>query len=115
MYLTSLERFHAALTETYGSYPFTSIPSAIAALATNCDCGVCATKGRITVCHKNVPAVISKITTVLGAAGINISSMANQSRGDYAYSLLDIEASAPEAVVEELSAIEGVIKVRVIK
>ena len=81
----------------------------------NCDCGVCATKGRITVCHKNVPAVISKITTVLGAAGINISSMANQSRGDYAYSLLDIEASAPEAVVEELSAIEGVIKVRVIK
>ena len=81
----------------------------------NCDCGVCATKGRITVCHKNVPTVISKITTVLGAAGINISSMANQSRGDYAYSLLDIEASAPEAVVEELSAIEGVIKVRVIK
>ena len=81
----------------------------------NCDCGVCATEGRITVCHKNVPAVISKITTVLGAAGINISSMANQSRGDYAYSLLDIEASAPEAVVEELSAIEGVIKVRVIK
>ena len=76
---------------------------------------VCATKGRITVCHKNVPTVISKITTVLGAAGINISSMANQSRGDYAYSLLDIEASAPEAVVEELSAIEGVIKVRVIK
>ena len=81
----------------------------------NCDCGVCATEGRITVCHKNVPAVISKITTVLGAAGINIASMANQSRGDYAYSLLDIEASAPEAVVEELSAIEGVIKVRVIK
>jgi len=81
----------------------------------NCDCGVCATKGRITVCHKNVPTVISKITTVLGAAGINISSMANQSRGDYAYSLLDIEASAPEAVVEELSAIQGVIKVRVIK
>ena len=81
----------------------------------NCDCGVCATKGRITVCHKNVPAVISKITTVLGAAGINIASMANQSRGDYAYSLLDIEASASEAVVEELSAIEGVIKVRVIK
>ena len=81
----------------------------------NCDCGVCATEGRITVCHKNVPAVISKITTVLGAAGINISSMANQSRGDYAYSLLDIESSASDAVVEELSAIEGVIKVRVIK
>ena len=81
----------------------------------NCDCGVCATEGRITVCHKNVPAVISKITTVLGAAGINIASMANQSRGDYAYSLLDIESSASDAVVEELSAIEGVIKVRVIK
>ena len=41
--------------------------------------------------------------------------MANQSRGDYAYSLLDIEASAPEAVVEELSAIEGVIKVIISK
>ena len=81
----------------------------------NCDMGVCQTEGRVAACHKNVPAVISKITTVLGAAGINISSMSNQSRGDFAYSLLDIDKSAPESVVEELAAIEGVIKVRVVK
>jgi len=81
----------------------------------NCDCGVCQTAGRVAVCHKNVPDVISKITSVMGKEGINISSMANQSRGDFAYSLLDIDKTASEAVVAELAAIAGVIKVRVVK
>ena len=56
----------------------------------NCDMGVCQTEGRVAVCHKNIPAVISKITTVMGSEGINISSMSNPSRGDFAYSLLAI-------------------------
>lgn len=80
-----------------------------------CDMGMCQTAGRVAVCHKNVPAVISKITSVMGNAHINIEEMANKSRGEYAYSLLDIDKTADEAVVEQLAAIEGVIKVRVIK
>lgn len=80
-----------------------------------CDMGVCATAGRVAVCHKNVPTVISKITSVLGEAGINIEEMANKSRGDYAYSLLDIDKSADDSVIDKLASIEGVIKVRVVK
>lgn len=80
-----------------------------------CDMGICNTEGRVAICHKNVPAVISKITTVMGNAGINIEEMANKSRGDYAYSMLDICGKANEDVVAALQAIDGVIKVRVIK
>ena len=80
-----------------------------------CDMRVCNTAGRVAICHKNVPAVISKITSVMGDAGINIEEMANKSRGDYAYSLLDTATPVSDDVVGKLSAIEGVIKVRVIK
>ena len=80
-----------------------------------CDMGVRNTAGRVAICHKNVPAVISKITSVMGDAGINIEEMANKSRGDYAYSLLDTATPVSDDVVGKLSAIEGVIKVRVIK
>ena len=81
----------------------------------NCDCGVCTSAGRVTVCHKNVPAIISKLTSVMGDAGINIDSMDNKSRGDYAYSVLDTGAAITEDVAAKLSAIDGVIKVRVVK
>ena len=81
----------------------------------NCDCGVCTSAGRVTVCHKNVPAIISKLTSVMGDAGINIESMDNKSRGDYAYSVLDTGSAITEDVAAKLSAIDGVIKVRVVK
>ena len=80
----------------------------------NCDMGTCKTAGRVAVCHKNVPAVISKITSVMGDEGINIEEMSNKSRGDYAYSMLDISEPASDSVVDKLSAIDGVIKVRVV-
>lgn len=81
----------------------------------NCDCGVCTSAGRVTVCHKNVPAIISKLTSVMGDAGINIESMDNKSRGDYAYSVLDTGSAITDDVTAKLSAIDGVIKVRVVK
>jgi D-3-phosphoglycerate dehydrogenase len=80
-----------------------------------CDMGVCSATGRVAVCHKNIPAVISKITTIVGEAGINIEEMANKSRGDYAYSLIDIDKNADDSVIEKLATIDGVIKVRVVK
>lgn len=80
-----------------------------------CDMGVCQTEGRIAVCHKNVPDIISKITSVFGTAGINIESMSNKSRGDYAYSLLDIDKVADESVIQKLAELTGIIKVRVVK
>ena len=80
-----------------------------------CDMGICSSIGRISICHKNVPAVISKITSVMGDAGINIDEMANKSRGDYAYSLLDVSTAVSDDVVSKLNAIDGVVKVRIVK
>lgn len=80
-----------------------------------CDMGVCATAGRVAICHKNIPNVISKITTAFGEAQINIEAMSNQSRNDYAYSLLDIDKKTDDDVIAKISAIDGIIKVRVVK
>lgn len=79
-----------------------------------CNMGVCASASRVAVCHKNIKNTISKITNTFGNADINIANMVNVSRGDYAYSLLDLETAAPESVIEELKNSEGVLKVRVV-
>lgn len=81
----------------------------------NCDMGVCAGAGRVAVLHKNIKGIIGRYTAVLGNNNINISDMTNKSRGDYAYSLLDIDSQMTDAAVEQLKEIEGVLKVRVIK
>ena len=71
--------------------------------------------GRIAVFHKNVPNTISKITAAVGDTGVNISDMTNKSKDDYAYTLLDVDKAADDALISSLEAIEGVIKVRVVK
>lgn len=80
-----------------------------------CDMGVCTQPGRIAVLHKNVPNIISGLTTAFGEKGINIDKMMNQSRGEYAYSLLDIDKSDATEIAEEISKKDGILKVRVIK
>ena len=77
------------------------------------DAGVCADKARITVCHKNVPNMVAQFTAVLGEDNINISNMVNKSRGDYAYTILDVD-KATAATAEKLAKIENVFKARVI-
>ena len=80
-----------------------------------CDAGVCETAGRVTICHKNVPDMIHKFTAVFGAANVNIEHMMNKSRGDYAYTVLDITSPATSEIVENLAKIDGALKVRVVK
>ncbi len=80
-----------------------------------CDAGVCTTEGRIAVAHKNVHSMLSKFTNVFAKDGINIENMVNKSRGDFAYTIFDICSEATEAIVKDLEAIDGVIKVRIIK
>ena len=70
---------------------------------------------KICVLHKNVPAVISEITTILGKASINIDNMINASKKDYAYTLIDAAGNISEDIAAKLSTAENVIKVRVIK
>ncbi len=81
----------------------------------NCDAGICSTEGRITICHKNVPNMISRFTALFSKDGVNIETMLTKSRGDYAYTILDICSSSTDKVVKELKALSGVIRVRVIK
>ena len=70
---------------------------------------------KICVMHKNVPAVISALTTALGEAGINIDNMLNKSKKDYAYTMIDTSGDVSDAVIEKLKAVDTVIRVRVIK
>lgn len=81
----------------------------------NCDMGVCTVSGRVAVLHKNIANMITKFTGVFGEAGINITDMTNKSRGDYAYTLMDIEAPANDEIITKLNAIDGVFRVRVVK
>lgn len=81
----------------------------------NCDAGVCSTQGRITIAHKNVPNMLSQFTALFSKDGVNIENMVNKSRGNYAYSIFDICSDVKDDVVKELEAVEGVIRVRVIK
>ena len=81
----------------------------------NCDAGVCQTKGRIAILHRNIPHMLTQFTGAYSDAGVNITDMVNKSKGDYAYTVLDVEASKNEEVVVKLAAIKGVLKVRIVK
>ncbi len=81
----------------------------------NCDMGICATVGRIAILHKNIPNSLSRFTAVMAGENINIAGLMNKSRGDYAYTMLDLDHTPSAHGVEELKGIEGVLRVRVIK
>ena len=67
---------------------------------------------RLCIAHKNVPDVISKFTTILGDAKLNIAGMINQAKGELAYNIIDVDGAVPENTLRELAGIEQVIKVR---
>ena len=81
----------------------------------NCDMGICSNAGRIAIMHKNVANMISRFTGVFGETGLNISDMTNKSKGEYAYTMLDLDVKASDEIVKKLEAIDGVIRVRVVK
>ena len=81
----------------------------------NCDMGICTTAGRITLLHKNIPNSLSRFTTAMASENINIDGLVNKSRGDYAYTMLDLDHTPSAHAVEELKKIDGVLRVRIIK
>ena len=80
-----------------------------------CDMGVCSQAGRIAIFHKNIANMLNQFTAVIGEKNINISDMTNKSRGEVAYTMLDIENAATQDLVESLQKIDGVFRVRVVK
>ncbi|MCA1925262.1 MAG: phosphoglycerate dehydrogenase [Thiobacillus sp.] len=67
---------------------------------------------RLGIANANVPNMVGQISAVLAAAGLNIHNMVNKSKGDMAYTLVDVDSAVPEAIVAQLAAIAGVLAVR---
>ena len=80
-----------------------------------CDMGTCVAVCRIAITHKNIPNMIHHVTKILGAEGLNIADLTNKGRGEYAYTLIDLESAASKETLTELQGLEGVSRVRVIK
>lgn len=81
----------------------------------DCNMGGCDKAGRVAILHKNIRGTIAKFTAVFDNGGINIEDMTNKSKGDYAYTLLDLGTPATDEVVAQLKGLDGVLKVRVVK
>ena len=70
------------------------------------------TEFRLVILHKNISNILAQITGAVGKEKINISNMSNQSKGDYAVTILDVEKKVSSASIDHLSAVEGIIKIR---
>ncbi len=80
-----------------------------------CDMGVCSKAGRVAIFHKNIANMITKFTAAFGDNGINISDMMNKSRGEVAYTMLDVETAPTKEIIDTLQKINGVFRVRIVK
>lgn len=79
----------------------------------NCDLGYCTAPSRLAIYHRNIKKMINQFTEIL--SNTNIQNMSNTSKGNYAYTLFDLDEAVPEETIAKLRAIDGVIKVRVVK
>ncbi len=76
--------------------------------------GKCGAAARICVLHKNIPNMIGSVTSIVANYNVNIEDMINKSKGEYACTIMDLDAEISETVSEELEAVEGILKVRVL-
>ena len=79
------------------------------------DAGICKVESRIACLHKNTPGMLGKLTAIMGDANINIANMQNASRDKYAYTLMDIDTRITDAALNRIRAIEGMLRVRIVK
>ena len=77
--------------------------------------GVCQSGGRIAILHRNIPNMLGQITKALGDASINIDGLQNKSKGNFAYTLMDIDKHLTDDGLENLGKIEGILRVRKVK
>jgi hypothetical protein len=80
-----------------------------------CDMGICENAGRIAILHKNISNMIGQFTSVFGSSKVNIQDMTNKSKGDVAYTLIDVSDPVGDDILEKISAIDGVFRVRKVK
>ena len=77
--------------------------------------GICETEARVAILHRNIPNMLSQITSFFGRHNLNIEKLLNKARGQYAYTLLDISHKMPDDTTERLREIDGVLRVRRVK
>lgn len=77
--------------------------------------GVCGAEARVAILHRNIPNMLSQITSFFGNNNLNIEHLLNKARGQYAYTLLDISHKMPDDTTERLREIDGVLRVRRVK
>ena len=70
---------------------------------------------RVCALHRNIPNMLLKLTTVLSGAGFNIEHMTNKARGEYAYTIIDVNGAVQEESLNALRAVEGVFRIRLIQ
>lgn len=80
-----------------------------------CDAGEPQYESRVTVCHKNIPNMLTQFTGAFSKLSINVPEIVSKSRGDYAYTIIDIEGKADESMIQAISSIDGVLRVRIVK
>ena len=80
-----------------------------------CTLGPATKPGRLAILHRNVANMIGSFTSILGNAKVNIDAIANKSRGDFAYTLIDVDTPVPADVVKAVAASDAVIRVRVVR
>ena len=80
-----------------------------------CDAGLPQYESRVTVCHKNIPNMLTQFTGAFAKLSINVPEMLSKSRGDYAYTIIDIDGKADQSIIDEISKIDGVLRVRIVK
>ncbi|MBR1438806.1 MAG: 3-phosphoglycerate dehydrogenase [Synergistaceae bacterium] len=77
--------------------------------------GTCGAEARVAILHRNIPAMLSGITSFFGSSGLNIENLINKAKGSYAYTLVDISHKMPDDTTERLREINGVLRVRRVK
>ena len=79
-----------------------------------CEAGIFEDGKRITIIHKNVPQMLNQFTSIFGTEDINISNLTNKSKGDNAYTIIEVEGTYSDDVIEKIKEVKGVAKVRVL-
>lgn len=77
--------------------------------------GICGAEARVAILHRNIPNMLSQITSFFGRNDLNIENLLNKAKGQYAYTLVDISHKMPDDTTERLKEIEGVLRVRRVK
>ena len=80
-----------------------------------CDAGPCQYESRITVCHKNIPNMLTQFTGEFAKLSINVPEMVSKSKGDFAYTIIDIDGKVDDSIINVIKNIDGVLRVRNVK